>query len=63
MKNGNIYIQAKNQNTRLEVIDDNSGIEFIDDHYKQLTREESSEGGLELEKLAHKGKRKYKSIL
>ena len=63
VKNGNIYIQAKNQNTRLEVIDDNSGIEFIDDHYKQLTREESSEGGLELEKLAHKGKRKYKSIL
>lgn len=63
VKNGNIYIQAKNQNTRLEVIDDNSGIEFIDDHYKQLTREEYAEGSIDLEKLAHKGKRKYKSIL
>ena len=63
VKNGNIYIQAKNQNTRLEVIDDNSGIEFIDDHYKQITKEESAEGNFDLEKLAHKGKRKYKSIL
>ena len=61
--NGNIYIQAKNQNTRLEVIDDNSGIEFIDDHYKQITKEESAEGNFDLEKLSHKGKRKYKSIL
>ena len=63
VKNGNIYIQAKNRNTRLEVIDDNSGIEFIDDHYKQITKEESAEGNFDLEKLAHKGKRKYKSIL
>ena len=63
VKNGNIYIQAKNQNTRLEVIDDNSGIEFIDDHYKQITKEESAEGNFDLEKLSHKGKRKYKSIL
>ena len=63
VKNGNIYIQAKNQNTRLEVIDDNSGIEFIDAHYKQITKEESAEGNFDLEKLAHKGKRKYKSIL
>ena len=63
VKNGNIYIQAKNQDTRLEVIDDNSGIELIDDHYKQLTREESAEGSFDLEKLEHRGKRKYKSIL
>ena len=63
VKNGNIYIQAKNRNTRLEVIDDNSGIEFIDDHYKQITKEESAEGNFDLEKLSHKGKRKYKSIL
>ena len=62
VKNGNIYIQA-NRNTRLEVIDDNSGIEFIDDHYKQITKEESAEGNFDLEKLSHKGKRKYKSIL
>ena len=63
VKNGNIYIQAKNQDTRLEVIDDNSGIELIDDHYKQLTREESAEGSFDLEKLEHRGKSKYKSIL
>ena len=63
VKNGIIYIQAKNRNTRLEVIDDNSGIEFIDDHYKQITKEESAEGNFDLEKLSHKGKRKYKSIL
>ncbi|MCI5536691.1 MAG: ABC transporter ATP-binding protein, partial [Clostridiales bacterium] len=63
VKNGNIYIQAKNRNTRLEVIDDNSGIEFIYDHYKQITKEESAEGNFDLEKLSHKGKRKYKSIL
>ncbi|MDO4485113.1 MAG: ABC transporter ATP-binding protein/permease [Bacillota bacterium] len=63
VKNGNIYIKAKNGAERLEVIDDNSGIEFVEEHYKQITRDDAPEGSFDLERLEHKGKRKYKSIL
>lgn len=63
VKNGNIYIKTKNTADRIELIDEDSGIEFIDDHYKQITRDESLGSSFDLERLAHKGKRKYKSIL
>lgn len=63
VKNGNIYIKTKNTADRIELIDEDSGIEFIDDHYKQITRDESLGSSFDLERLAHKGRRKYKSIL
>lgn len=63
VKNGNIYIETKDEKDRVEMVDYESSIELIDDHYKELTKEESLDNGFDLEKLAVTGKRKYTSII
>lgn len=63
VRNGNIYIQAKNPDTRVELVDDQSSIELINDHYRELTKEESLDNGFDTEKLNYEGKRKYTSII
>ncbi len=63
VKNGNIYIETKDENDRVELIDHNSSMEFIDDHYRELTKEESLDNGFDPEKLSVNGKRKYTSII
>ena len=63
IRNGNVYIQTKNPNNHIEVVDDNSAVEFVDEHYKTLTKEETMAKAINMEMLAQKSKRKYKSIL
>jgi len=63
VKNGNLYIQAKDGSDRIEIVDENSGVEFIDDHYRQLAKSEAFDSNFEPERLKAKGERKYKSIL
>jgi len=64
IRNGNVYIKTKDDEaTRLEVIDSNSSVELVDAHYTRMTKEEAAEHSFDLERLAHRGKRKYKSIL
>lgn len=61
VRNGNIYIRTKNK-ARVEVIDENSNMELIDDKYRQMTQEDSAEKDFDLQRLAVKGRRKYRSI-
>lgn len=63
VKNGNIYIETKDEKDRVELVDHNSSMEFIDDHYRELTKEESLDNGFDIEKLSTGGKRKYTSII
>ena len=63
VKNGNLYIKAKDESGRIEVIDDNSGMEFVDDHYKQLAKEDALDSSFEPEKLRAKGEKRYSSIM
>lgn len=61
VRNGNIYIRTKDK-ARVEVIDENSNMELIDDKYRQMTQEDSAEKDFDLQRLAVKGRRKYRSI-
>ncbi|MBR2620567.1 MAG: ABC transporter ATP-binding protein, partial [Firmicutes bacterium] len=63
VKNGNLYIKAKDEAGRIEVIDENSGMEFVDDHYRQLVKGETLDSSFEPEKLRAKGERRYSSIM
>ncbi len=63
VKNGNLYIQAKDDSGRIEIIDDHSGVELIDDHYRQLAKSDALNSSFEAERLKAKGERKYKSIM
>ena len=63
VKNGNLYIKAKDEAGRIEVIDENSGMEFVDDHYRQLAKGETIDSSFEPEKLKAKGERRYSSIM
>lgn len=63
VRNGNIYIQTKNSDSRVELVDEYSSIELVDDHYREMTKEESLENSFERERLKNHGKRKYTSIL
>ena len=63
VKNGNLYIKAKDEAGRIEVIDDNSGMEFVDDHYRQLAKGETLDTSFEPGKLKAKGERRYSSIM
>lgn len=63
VRNGNIYIQAKDENARLEIADEHSSIELVNDHYRKMTKEESLENSFDPGKLAARGKRRYASIL
>lgn len=63
VKNGNLYIKAKDESGRIEVIDDNSGMEFVDDHYKQLAKGDALDSSFEPEKLRAKGEKRYSSIM
>lgn len=63
VKNGNIYIETKDETDRIELVDHHSSMEFIDDHYKELTKEESLDNGFDIDKLSVNGKRKYTSII
>ncbi len=63
IRNGNIYIENRAQDSRVEVVDDNSSVELTDDHYRRITKEEYLASGFDTEKLRAQGKRKYRSIL
>jgi len=63
VKNGNLYIKAKDEAGRIEVIDENSGMEFVDDHYRQLAKGETIDSSFEPEKLKANGERRYSSIM
>lgn len=63
VRNGNIYIQAKDEKDRIELIDEHSSIELVDDHYREMTKEESLANGFDISKLEYKEKRKYTSII
>lgn len=63
VRNGNIYIQAKNETDRLELVDHESSIELVNDHYREMTKEESLESGFDPQMLKHRGRRRYASIL
>ena len=63
IKNGNIYIKAKNEGDRIEVVDDNSSIEMVDAHYTKMTKAEAAEGSFDITRLEARGPRKYKSII
>lgn len=63
VKNGNIYIQAKDSMARLEIADEHSSIELVDDHYREMTKEESLANSFDRQILAAKGRRRYTSIL
>lgn len=63
VKNGNLYIKAKEEGNRIEVIDENSGMEFVDDHYRQIVKGETPDSNFEPEKLRAKGERRYSSII
>ena len=62
VRNGNIYIQTKNESDSLEIVDDQSAVELVDDHYRKMTMEER-EDTFDLQKLDTLSKRKYTSIL
>ena len=63
LKNGNIYIRTNNPDDRIEIVDDNSGIELVDEHYKEITQEEALDYDFDVEELASKQEKKYRSIL
>lgn len=63
VRNGNIYIRTKDENSRIEIVDEHSSIELVEDHYREMTKEESLANSFELAKLEHKGRRKYTSII
>ena len=62
VRNGNIYIQTKNDTDSLEIVDDQSAVELVDDHYRKMTLEER-EDSFDIQKLDTLSKRKYTSIL
>lgn len=63
LKNGCLYIRTKDGKIRTEFADEDSGVELVDDNYKTLSREESMANAIDMAKLAHNGRRKYKSII
>lgn len=63
VRNGNIYIESKDENARVELVDEHSSIELVNDHYREMTKEESLANSFDLAKLEHKGRRKYTSII
>lgn len=63
LKNGRIYIQAKDEFSRPEVAGEDLGIELINDHYRQISREESFANSFDISRLDHRGVLKYRSIL
>lgn len=63
VRNGNIYIRTNDPKSRIEVVDEGSSVEFVNEHYREMTKEEALEKNFDIERLAHQGKRKHKSIL
>ena len=62
IKNNNIYIRSKNNNS-IEVVDEDSSIEFIDDHYHKLDKKELEKYEFDFENIIDKNRRlKYSSI-
>lgn len=63
IKNGNIYIQSKNEG-RIEVVDGNSAIEFVDDHFKEMDKSLYEEYKFDFDKVVDSSiKEKYSSII
>ena len=61
-KNGNIYIENKNQDN-IEVIDSNSNIELINDKYKKMDKSIYEKYSFNFDNLINKDiKLKYSSI-
>ena len=62
IKNNNIYIRSKNNNS-IEVVDEDSSIEFIDDHYHKLDKSELEKYEFDFENIIDKNRKlKYSSI-
>lgn len=62
VKNGNIYIQAKD-GKNVEVIDKNSSIEVIDDYKKEINREDVEDYDFDLNSVGNQSiKKRYASI-
>lgn len=60
-KNGNIYIETKN-NEKLEIVENNSNIELINDYYKEIDKN-NIDSNFDLESISNKNyKYKYSSI-
>lgn len=62
IRNNNIYIRSKNNNS-IEVVDEDSSIEFIDDHYHKLDKSELEKYEFDFENVIDKNRKlKYSSI-
>ena len=62
IKNNNIYIRSKNNNS-IEVVDEDSSIEFIDDHYHKLDKSELEKYEFDFENIIDKNRKlRYSSI-
>lgn len=62
IRNNNIYIRSKNNNS-IEVVDEDSSIEFIDDHYHKLDKSELEKYEFDFENIIDKNRKlKYSSI-
>ena len=62
VQNGNIYIEAKN-NEKLEIVDSTSSIELVDDHYKKLSKSIYEEYKFDFDKIINKNiKKRYASV-
>lgn len=62
IKNNNIYIRSKNNNS-IEVVDEDSSIEFIDDHYHKLDKSELEKYEFDFENIIDRNRKlKYSSI-
>ena len=61
-KNGNIYIETKNEH-KIEVVENNSNIELIDDYYKEIKNIDIKENAFDIENVSDNNfKPKYSSI-
>lgn len=61
-KNGNIYIETKNEH-KIEVVENNSNIELINDHYKEIQNAEIDKDTFDIEKISNNSiKTRYSSI-
>lgn len=62
IKNNNIYIRSRNNNS-IEVVDEDSSIEFINDHYHKLDKNELEKYEFDFENVIDKSRKlRYSSI-
>lgn len=62
IKNGNIYIKSKNDNS-IEVVDEDSSIEFINDNYRKMDKKELEKYEFNFKDIIDKSKKlRYSSI-